>query len=123
MTPTTTTGGRRCRAAAADVGALKALAEAAPDHLPAVSQVLLARSLYARGASTEAAALLRTARRRHPTDFWVYLDLALGLNDLNHPDPATLNEAESCACMAWGCAPAVPWPISPSAMCCSTRGT
>lgn len=92
---------RRYRAALGDVSALKRLAkEALGLHLPAVSQIQLGRDLYTRGARSEAAALLRAARRQHPTDFWGYFDLANFLFDANPPDPATLDEAESCACAA-----------------------
>jgi tetratricopeptide (TPR) repeat protein len=92
---------RRYREALGDVRELKRLAgEAMGRRLPAVSQIQLGRDLFIRGAQTEATALFRLARRQHPTDFWAYLDLANSLFDLNHPDPATLDEAESCACAA-----------------------
>jgi tetratricopeptide (TPR) repeat protein/tRNA A-37 threonylcarbamoyl transferase component Bud32 len=92
---------RRYRAAIGDLTALKRLAQEAPRlHLPAVSVVQLGRDLYTRDARSDAAILLRAARRQHPGDFWVYFDLNNCLFDPDHVDPATLEEAEGCVCTA-----------------------
>ncbi|HVS40600.1 MAG TPA: protein kinase, partial [Gemmataceae bacterium] len=91
---------RRYREAAGDVEALKGLAAEAPGlHLPAVSLTLLGSTLTDRGARSEAAALLRAARRQRPGDFWVYFYLTACLVDPVHPDPAGVGEAEG-ACWA-----------------------
>ncbi|HVS40069.1 MAG TPA: tetratricopeptide repeat protein [Gemmataceae bacterium] len=92
---------RRYRAALGDMPALKRLAEEAPGlHLPAVSMIQLGRDLYMHGARAEATTLLREARRQYPTDFWVYVELNNSLFDPSHVNPATLDEAEACACAA-----------------------
>ncbi|HVS40068.1 MAG TPA: tetratricopeptide repeat protein [Gemmataceae bacterium] len=97
---------QRFRAAAGDLCALRRLAEEAPGlHLPTVSVVLLERDLRDRGARPEATALLRAARREHPTDFWVHYELAACLADRKHLDPAALEDAESSACAAVGLRP------------------
>jgi eukaryotic-like serine/threonine-protein kinase len=86
---------RRYRAAASarDVEALKRLAnEARGLELPAVSACALAVAVMG-NAPAEAAALLRQARRQHPADFWLNLELGASLNVLSRSDPATLAEA------------------------------
>jgi tetratricopeptide (TPR) repeat protein len=88
---------RRCRAAATagDLDELKRLADEARGlDLPAVSIDRLGRALSKLEARAEAADLLRQARHRHPTDFWIHFDLRCCLGgDPDHPDPATLDEA------------------------------
>jgi serine/threonine-protein kinase len=50
------------------------------DNQPAMSQVLLARQLkYAAGDAERAARILRRACRRHPSDFWLHVELARAL--------------------------------------------
>ena len=90
---------RRFRAAQAggDIAAQKRLAKEARGHpLPAVSTLLLAASLMGHGERAEAAELLRHARGRHPEDFWIHYELGGCLQDVNHPDPATLDELLGC---------------------------
>jgi serine/threonine-protein kinase len=89
----------RYRAAAigGDLGELKRLAEESRGQsLPAASLGLLASALWKREARAEAAAMLRQARGKHPTDFWIHYELGSCLHDPVHPDLATLDEALGC---------------------------
>jgi serine/threonine-protein kinase len=86
---------RRYRAAAAgSLEDLKQLAQEARNlELPAVSADLLAAALIRHEARAEAAALLRQARSRRPADFWVHFELGVCMDDEDHPDAVTLQEA------------------------------
>ena len=86
---------RRCRkvVTAGDVRELKQLAkEAREKNLTAVSLVLLAEALKANGARADAAALLRQARGRYPTDFWIHLKLGNCLSNAPHRYRTTVGE-------------------------------
>src|SRR5262249_51713200 len=52
---------------------------------PPTTLVLLGKALHSRGASAQAATLLRQAQRRYPGDFWVNHELASCLHQMRPP--------------------------------------
>jgi len=90
---------RRYRAAATARGstALRALSgEAHRLTLPPSSLHLLAMSLNSQDAPDEAMALLRWARGRHLTDFWIHFELGSLLEHAEDKSPVILEEAIGC---------------------------
>jgi Tfp pilus assembly protein PilF len=85
---------RRIRAAGTSDGEeLKRLGkEIEAVNLPAVNISRLAAMLTRRGLRAEAALLLRPARLRYPTDFWIHYGLGSCLHDPDHPSPGTRDE-------------------------------
>jgi serine/threonine-protein kinase len=86
---------KKLRAAAAvrDRAALRALSlKARQFSWPATSLNLLAHDLTAVGERDESVALLRWARGRHPTDFWLHLALAHLLRTGKEQTPAIVEE-------------------------------
>src|SRR5262249_30598552 len=91
--------GFRAASATGDRATLRDLsAQARESSLPPSSLELLAGSLSAAGERDEALALLRWARGRHPTDFWIPLDLGnlLMEGQEQNPDPVDLEERIGC---------------------------
>ncbi len=90
---------RQFRAAAAgkDATALRALSgQARRLSLPSSSLNLLAGRLFSQGDREEAVDLLRWARGRHLTDFWIHFDLGSCLIKSEDNSPAILEEAIGC---------------------------
>jgi tetratricopeptide (TPR) repeat protein len=87
----------RAAAAARDVTALRALSgQARRLSLPPSSLELLAGSLSSQGGRDEALALLRWARGRHLTDFWIHFQLGFLLQQGTDKSPAILEETIGC---------------------------
>jgi len=87
----------RAAATARDATALRALSgQARQLSLPPSSLRLLALSLRFQGDRDEALDLLRWARGRHPTDFWIPFELALLLHDGTDTPPVILEETIGC---------------------------
>jgi tetratricopeptide (TPR) repeat protein len=87
----------RSAADAKDVNALMDLsARARRLHLPPSSLYLLAFSLSFRDRRDEAIALLRWARDRYPTDFWMPFQLGLLLRPGERDSAAILEERTGC---------------------------
>jgi eukaryotic-like serine/threonine-protein kinase len=87
----------RAATAAKDAAALRALsAEARRLSLPPSSLELLAASLRAHGDDDEALALMRWARGRHLSDFWIHIELGSLLDQGEHKSPLILEEAIGC---------------------------
>jgi tetratricopeptide (TPR) repeat protein len=83
--------------AARDKKALRDLSAAARQRsLPASSLVRLAINLYSLELRDEAVALLRWARPRHPSDFWVHYYLGMNLNLRQGRTPLELEEEIGC---------------------------
>jgi serine/threonine protein kinase/tetratricopeptide (TPR) repeat protein len=100
---------RRYRAAATsgDATALRALSsEARRLSSPPSSLHLLAMSLNSYGASDEALTLLRWARGRYLTDFWLHFELGTLLEQGDDKSPVTLEEAIGCLRTALALRPA-----------------
>jgi len=80
-----------------DATALRALSgQARRLSLPPSSLLLLALSLRSQGDHDEALALLRWARGRHLTDFWIHFDLGALLQRGKDDAPVILEEAIGC---------------------------
>jgi len=87
----------RAAATAKDATALRALSgQARRLSLPPSSLVLLASHLYGRGDRDEALALMRWARSRHLTDFWIHFDMGGLLLSGEDKSPVILEEAIGC---------------------------
>jgi serine/threonine-protein kinase len=87
----------RTAAVAGDRAALRALcAEARRLSLPLSSFDLLAMSLYGHQEHDEALALLRWARRRHPTDLMIHLALGENLAASKDQRPVMVEERIGC---------------------------
>ncbi len=87
----------RAADAAPDATALRALSgQARQLSLPPSSLELLAGSLSFQGDRDEALALLRWARGRHLTDFWIHFELGCLLHDSEDKSPVILEEAIGC---------------------------
>ena len=87
----------RAAATAKDATALRALsAQARRLSLPPSSLVLLASHLNGEGDRDEALALLRWARGRHLTDFWIHFDLGNILTRGKDRSPVILEQAIGC---------------------------
>jgi len=100
---------RQLRAAATgkDATALRALSSQARRlSLPPPSLSLLARSLFLQGDRDEAVDLLRWARGRHLTDFWIHFELGSFLLEGKDDSPANLEEAIGCCRTALALRPA-----------------
>jgi tetratricopeptide (TPR) repeat protein len=90
---------RQLRAAvtAKDATALRALSgQARRLSLPPSSLELLASHVLRQGDRDEALALLRWARGRHPTDFWIHYELAVVLRQGKDQSPVILEETIGC---------------------------
>jgi len=86
----------RAVATASDATALRALSgQARRLSLPPSSLHLLARSLNFQGARDEALTLLRWARGRHLTDFWIHFELGAVLQGKDK-SPLILEETIGC---------------------------
>jgi len=86
----------RAVATASDATALRALSgQARGLSLPPSSLHLLARSLNFQGARDEALTLLRWARGRHLTDFWIHFELGAVLQGKDK-SPLILEETIGC---------------------------
>ena len=100
----------RAAAIARDAAALRALSSQARRlSLPPSSLVLLSSHLFLQGDVDEALALLRWARGRHVTDFWIHFLLgrvlydclrsrALPTNDIDVRDPSSAILEETIGC-------------------------
>ncbi len=98
----------RLAAAGKDATALRALSgQARRLSLPASSLELLATHLHHQGDRDEALALLRWARGRHLTDFWIHFILGLALYDVQVQSPVILEETIGCYRTALALRPAV----------------
>jgi len=90
----------RAAASAGDVTSLRALSRQARRLcLPPSSLLLLAARLSSQGDLDEAVTLLRWARGRHLTDFWIHFDLGARLrpdDDKSDKSPKILEEAIGC---------------------------
>ena len=87
----------RAAATARDSTALRALSgQARLMSLPPPSLSLLARTLSFQGDRDEAEDLLRWARGRYLTDFWIHFQLGSLLLERNDDSPAILEEAIGC---------------------------
>jgi tetratricopeptide (TPR) repeat protein len=87
----------RVAATARDRAALRALSgQAQRLPLPPSSLVLLSSQLLLQGDVDEALALLRWARGRHLTDFWIHFALGRALYDVKDKSPAILEETIGC---------------------------
>jgi len=97
----------RTAAAASDATALRSLSgQARRLSLPPSTLRLLATSLSSQGARDEALALLRWARGRHLTDFWIHFELGTLLEQGEDKSPMVLEEAIGCLRTALALRPA-----------------
>jgi serine/threonine protein kinase/tetratricopeptide (TPR) repeat protein len=89
-----------------DAAAIKQFAkEAQGTTLPPRSFVVLSYAVNAWVGRADAAVLLREARRQHPADFEIVFRLSQYLYDLQHPDPALLEESIGCCWTAMALRP------------------
>jgi tetratricopeptide (TPR) repeat protein len=87
----------RATAFAGDVTALRTLSgQARQLSLPPSSLDMLAQHLRQNGEREEALALLRWARGRHVTDFWILVDLGVLLHEGKDKSPVILEERIGC---------------------------
>jgi tetratricopeptide (TPR) repeat protein/serine/threonine protein kinase len=97
----------RVAATAKDATALRALSSQARRlSLPPPSLHLLAQSLFLQGDRDEAVDLLRWARGRHLTDFWIHYELGSFLLEGKDDSPAIVEEAIGCCRTALALRPA-----------------
>ncbi len=97
----------RVAALARDAAALRALSgQARRLSLPPSSLVLLSSHLFLQGDVDEALALLRWARGRHVTDFWIHFLLGRVLYDGKDRSPVIVEEAIGCCRTALALRPA-----------------
>jgi tetratricopeptide (TPR) repeat protein/tRNA A-37 threonylcarbamoyl transferase component Bud32 len=91
--------GYRAASTAGDRATLRNLSvQARKLSLPPSSLVLLAWSLFGAGERDAALALLRWARGRHPTDFWIAMDLGTFLREENEASPVPVDLEERIGC-------------------------
>jgi serine/threonine protein kinase/Flp pilus assembly protein TadD len=118
---------RRFRAAssAQDRQALLSLSDEAHRlAMPPANLLLLALSLRSDsvGGKEEAIALLRWARNRHPTDFWIALELGAPMFLGVEGTPAELEEAIGCARVALALRPDASLPYFALGSCLAKKG-
>jgi tetratricopeptide (TPR) repeat protein len=80
-------------------GLRKLSVEARRSSLPPARLLDLSRSLFREGERDEGLALLRWARDRHPTDFWLHLALGSNLDGDERKKPGAVELEEAIGCL------------------------
>jgi serine/threonine-protein kinase len=81
-----------------------------PADLDPATAVALGVALRQKGLGPDALRILRAVRDRHPSDFYLIMQLSLGLQVVSPDDPVAVEEAVGCARAAVAAYPDKAWP-------------